>query len=447
MPRLLIGNEFNEDRAALAEAKRRKTAWWTHRLMWFAEEGDILVVAVAPEPAFVDYVLAMTGVPRSSVRILVPPPGELGIGVLTADRLAQPDFLAQLRGLLHGEDIDEVIALHPDSAVVELARALDLLDRLPGSGFLSQEGARLAGSKAVFRAVAEGTGVPVPPGTVCTRRADAARHIGAMLTAGELVMLKHDMRSGGRGNEILSPVEGVVPVGAQRAVTISGEAALLDYLADRWDWLTSHDRSPLVVERYYPDSISLFAEFWITDKGPRFGGQGELISAPLAAAEIIPAPDLDAAALTDLIEGGRRLSEALYAMGYRGVVSADAIRTPAGAVLFTEYNGRITGSTPAYHVIGKQVVGSGYAEERVLFDRDGWPMTSFSAARDKLADAGLAYDPVSRTGVVLVMPFNTGNDTLRYCVVEKTMARARECVDVVESLAEVVATTPDSAFA
>lgn len=434
MTRLLIGNEFNEDRSAVAEAKRRKTAWWTQRLMWFARDDDILVMAVRPDDEFFDHVTALTGTRRDTLRVVVPPPGELGAGVLTADRLADPVFLAALRAAIGGRAVSALVALHPDVAVADLADELGVPEMLAGGGFLGQEGGRLVGSKAVFRAIAAGTGVPVPAGSVCHDRAAGARRIGALLDAHGTVMLKHDLRSGGRGNEILSVTPGVVPVGAQRCVVVPDRRALRDYLADRWDWLTSHDRGPVVVEQYWPDSRAVFAEFDVTEDGPVPAGDGELVSAPLAAAQIIPVPHLSPAAARALADGAERLSRALHAMGYRGMVSADAIVTPEDDVLFTEYNGRITGSTPVYKVIGECVVGADYADTRVLLDRDGWPVPSFSSAMDIVARAGLTYDRETRTGVVLVMPYNTANNTVRYCVIDETLELARKRQDLLESM-------------
>ena len=45
-------------------------------------------------------------------------------------------------------------------------------------------------------------------------------------------------------------------------------------------------------------------------------------------------------------------------------------------------------------------------------------MPSFGAAVDCLAAAGLAFDPVTRTGVVLVCDFKSADGTVaEYCVV------------------------------
>ena len=67
MTRLLIANDFNEDEAGIAEARSKKTGWWAQRMVWFAEDDDVLVMTVEPEPAYLDYVTSLTGVARSSV--------------------------------------------------------------------------------------------------------------------------------------------------------------------------------------------------------------------------------------------------------------------------------------------------------------------------------------------------------------------------------------------
>jgi hypothetical protein len=442
MSRLLIGNEFNEDRAGLADAKRKKTGWWAQRLLWFARDDDVLVLPVAPDENYLEYVTGLTGTDRSSLRLVVPPPGVLGVGVLSVDRLADASLRATLVAALDGRPIETVVALHPDRAVADLASALGAEKAMPGIGFLAQGGGRLVNSKVIYRAVAGGTGVPVPIGGVCDSRAGAEETIGGLLDAGHPVILKHEFRAGGRGNEILSPSEDLPPVGAQRTVVVPDQQGLREYLTQRWDWLTSQGQHPFVAERYFPGSSAVFAEYDVTDQGVRFAGQGEMVSAPLAAAEIIPAPGLDADLTDALLDGGHRLCEPLFAMGYRGMLSADAIITPDREILFTEYNGRITGSTHIYRVIGEHLVGMDYATTRVLLEREGWPVPSLRAAAGRLAETGLAFSPSTRTGVVLVMPYNPSNSSIRYCLVAHDLQSAREQQEIVEALFEDGSGTP-----
>ncbi|WBB53718.1 peptide ligase PGM1-related protein [Verrucosispora sp. WMMD573] len=433
MTRLLVGNEFNEDRFAVADAKRKQSGWWTQRLLWQAVDDDILVLPVAPERSYLDYVTGLTGTDSATLRIVVPPVGQLGVGVLSPDRLTDPEFLAEVRAAVGGRTVTEVCWLHPDSSIARLAEAIGAADALPGFAFLAQGGGRLANSKAAFRAVAAGAGVPLPDGGVCTDQATAAALIGDMLDAGHPVILKHDFRTGGRGNEIVAPASGVLPVGAQRVVVIADRPALVTYLASRWDWLTSHGHTPVVVERYHPDHRAVFLEYLITDAGIELAGQGEMLSAPVAIAEVIPAPDLTPTTMAALVDGAERLCESLRALGYRGLLSADSLVTPDG-VFFSEYNGRVTGSTHIYGVVGAKLVGPDYADRRVLLERDDWKVPSLEAALAALTRAGLAFDPESGTGVVAVMPHNTSNGTLRYCYVAATLAEAWAGQERVEAL-------------
>jgi len=432
--RLLIGNDFLEDLTGVTDARQKKSGWWPQRLLWYAKNDDILVLPSLPDDGFFDYVTALTGTRRSSLRIVVPPAGRLGVGLLTTDRLADPDFRDGLRRAVGGRPIDAVLALHPDANIAALARDFGADDALPGYSFLSQGGGRLVNSKAVFRAIAAGADVPLPEGAVCAQRESAEEAIARLITRGCPVMLKHEFRAGGRGNEILSPAAGLQPIGARRTVVCADRAEISAYLKERWDWLTDRGQHQLVVERYFPEHTAVFAEFSITDDGPQFGGDGEMLSAPMAIAEVMPTQRVSKPVLTELIEAGRRLCDSLYVMGYRGILSADAIVTADEQIVFTEYNGRVTGSTHIYDVIGKQIVGADCARNRVLFEREGWSAPSFQAALEGLAAKGLAYDPASRTGVVLVMAFNPTDSTIRHCIVAETLDLATECQRSMDAL-------------
>ncbi|MEK8174886.1 hypothetical protein NKH77_54995 [Streptomyces sp. M19] len=67
--RILIGNDFSED----VRTDRGWTGWWVQRIVWFAEPGDILVLPVRPEEAFVDYVTSLTGTDARTLTVVVPP--------------------------------------------------------------------------------------------------------------------------------------------------------------------------------------------------------------------------------------------------------------------------------------------------------------------------------------------------------------------------------------
>ncbi|MER5527199.1 peptide ligase PGM1-related protein [Streptomyces sp. NPDC002677] len=425
MTRLLVANDFSED----ARSDRGWTGWWVQRLVWFAQDGDVLVLPTAPDEDFFAYATRLTGVDRPSLRVVVPPQEPGASGTLAPGRLADPVFLAALRAALGSRPVSEVLPLWPDAAVARLARALGAEEALPGAGFLSQAGGMLVNSKAMFRAVAGGSGVPVPEGAVCTSREAALRTIVELLDDEAPLIVKHEFLSGGRGNEILSTGGSFRPIGARRVVRLTDRAAVAAYLADTWDWLSSGGRSRPVVERYHRDSAAYFSEFLVGDATIRPTGDGELLSAPYAIGQVMPPVGLADDLLAALRAQGRRLAVPLQGLGYRGYVSADAIVTPEREVLFTEYNGRVTGSTHIYDRIGRLVVGPGYGTDRMILERvwpETWAVPDFRTALRALTESGLAYDPATRTGVVFTNAHD-GRSGVMYCVVAEHPDAAWDC--------------------
>jgi len=424
MTRVLIGNDWDED----LRADRDGFGWWVDRLVWFARDHDVLLLPEAPEESFLRYVTAHTGVDWRTLTVVVPPRSASGAGMLEGDRVADPRLAVMVTAALAGRPLDEVIPLWPHASVAVLAERLSALSALPGHAFIGQGGGAVVSSKAIFRAVSAGAGAPLPTGAVCANRLAAEEAVAQLIEQGHSVIVKLEYASGGAGNEVLSPAEGVRPVGARRTVVLSDRAAVRDYLEENWTWLTGGGTHQMVVERYFSDSRAYFAEFRLEDDGIAFGGSGELLSAPQFLGQIVPA-ELDDDLRDALIDGGRRICEPVYAMGYRGWLCADAIVTPEREVLFTEWNGRVTGSTHAYHILGDVVVGQDYTKDRVLLDKiwpRGWVTPSFEAMRDALVGSGLAYDQATRTGVIIVSGHNGLRHGANYCIVAPDIDAAWE---------------------
>jgi hypothetical protein len=413
--RILIGNDFSED----VRTDRGWTGWWVQRLIWFAEDHDILVLPGRPDDDFVEYVTARTGTCAETLRFVSPPVGRGGAGTLSPDRLAAEQLLTELRTTIGGRTVVHLSALWPDTAVARLACRLGIEAAMPGAEFVRQAGGLLMNSKSMFRAMAGGAGVPMPKGAVCTSRENAEEVINDLLDDDEPVVIKHDFLSGGRGNEILGTGGPVRPIGARRTVPIASPADVRSYLDENWAWLSSEGRGRPVVERYHPHSSAYFAEMMVGDHSAQVRGTGELLSAPYAVGQVMPAQGLPAEAEKALVDGALRLGEAVRAIGYRGVLSADAIVTPEQDVLFTEYNGRVTGSTHIYGRIGERLVGSGYGKDRMILERvwpPEWFTPSFATAHRTITKAGLAYDPATRQGVVFTNAFD-GSGGVMYCIV------------------------------
>ncbi|MGI5170146.1 peptide ligase PGM1-related protein [Spirillospora sp. CA-253888] len=425
MTTLHIGNvkteEMAGDPALLTDGQLRLAGCCAERALWFARDGDVVVLPAAPQDAFVEHVTRTTGVRASTLRILVPPAGRAGDAVLTADRLGDARLHAALRTALIGRPVTRIRAYYPDTAVVRLAEMLGVRQAVPGHGFFAQGGATAANSKALFRAVAAGLGIPVAPGMIADRPRQAENAVVRWLDAGHPVILKRELQSAGEGNEIISPGGALRPAGAGGVVVLNDRAAVRAHLAARWPWLTDGGRGRLVVERYLPGVRPVYAEYLVTDARVEHTGEGELLMAPMLDGVVSPVPDLAPDARAALLRLTRRLCEAYRAIGYRGTMSVDALVAPDGGVLLNETNSRLSGATHLHDVIGPRLAGPG----RTLLDRAGWKVPSFGEALRRLTDTGLAFHRSTRTGVLLTCDFTRLDGTVGYCVAADGIGAAR----------------------
>jgi hypothetical protein len=427
---LWIANTRTEDMvgdlATLTDEERRFAGAGSQRMAWLATNDDVVVVPWLPGDDYVDYVTALTGTDRATLRMLAPPPGALGEDILSPDRLAGADFRARLRDAIAGREVRQVAPVLSDSAVVDLAKAVGVLDALPGHEFSAQGGCALVNSKAVFRAIAAGIGAAIARGTVAARPAEAVVGIEELLAAGHPVIVKVDHQAGGAGNEVLSRIPGVRPLGARQVVPVPDRRAVEDYVERNWAWLTGNRHDRVIIERYYPESVPVYVEFMVTDDGVALLGHGQMTMNPVLEGVIAPAVALTPAEATELVAMGRRMCEPYRQLGYRGVLTPDVIVTPERELLFSEVNGRISGATHLYTAVAECLGGPSALSDRVIVERGGWRVPSFGAAVDRLETTGLGLDPVKRVGVVLVCDMSRIDGTVRYCVIGEDLAAARE---------------------
>lgn len=438
MPKLVVANvpeEMLGDLSEISPDKRKAFGQGAQRMLWHAGDGDVLVLPRRPDPVFLEYVTELTGSRAATLHVVVPPPGELGSDLVTADRLADAAFRDELRTLLARRPVDEIVCTYSDLAVTGLATALDIEYALPGHAFSAQGGDALANSKTVFRAVAAGNGVPIAPGLITDRPEHAESEIGSLLEAGHDVMVKQQFSGGGLGNEILTRTEVARPSGAANVVVLADAGAVHAYVTERWSWLTQYKGHSLVVERYFDGSSTVYAEFLATDEGCELRGTGEILMEPVATGEVIPPQSVTPETISELVETGRRASEAFRVMGYRGTICADAIRTPDGEVLFTETNGRLTASSHLHLNLIGRVVGEAYRDRRVFLERSGrWAVPSLTEALTRLEDAGLDYDPVTKLGVVVTADYTPAIGRVTYCVVAHDLDSAHGCEEKIAAL-------------
>ncbi|MFB8441224.1 hypothetical protein ACFC7A_19480 [Streptomyces niveus] len=409
--RILIGNHIDP-----SIRERGDMRAWTQRLFWFARPGDLLILCCEPDPAFVDHALDHTGVQRQELNVLTVPAGAWGDRLLDPASLTEPAFLDQVRAALGPAGagaVEEVFALWPSAAVTRLADALGVAGRYPGAAFFAQAGGEIGNNKANFRAVAAAAGVPILPGRVCRSRAEAIEATGALLenSAPGAVVVKQAHNGAGVGNQLLvrDPRMAVGHVGARHLHHLTpGADGIAAYWAERWPWASGNGRWPVVVEEFAAGADAVYSEHYASDDGTRPTGTGRLLYVGRRLShQVVPLDGVTSPVRAALLDGGTRLAEAYRAFGHRGHLSADALVLPDGTVMFTEVNAQVSGSLHIYGPIAHGIVDVTAEPARQVVEYHvppTWAVPSFAVFLAALDELRLAYDPATRTGVIVSMP-------------------------------------------
>ncbi|MFC9755258.1 hypothetical protein [Streptomyces sp. NPDC056921] len=409
--RILIGNHIDP-----SIRERGDMRAWTQRLLWFARPGDLLILCCEPDTAFVDYALAHTGVKREELTVLTTPSGAWGDRLLDPASLTVPAFVDRVRSVLGPAGagaVSEVFALWPSAAVARLADVLGVADRFPGAAFFGQGGGEIGNNKANFRALAAAAEVPILPGRVCRSRTEAIEATDALLerSAPGAVMVKQAHNGAGVGNQLLvrDAEMAVDHVGARHLHHLTpGPNGVAAYWAERWPWASGEGRWPVVIEEFAPGADAVYSEHYASDEGTRATEAGRLLYVGRRLShQVVPLGSVTEPARAALLDGGARLAEAYRAFGYRGHLSADALVLPDGSVVFTEVNAQVSGSLHIYQAIAHGIVDIVAEPARQVVEYHvppTWAVPSFAAFLAALDELDLAYDPATRTGVIVSMP-------------------------------------------
>ncbi|MCL3998102.1 peptide ligase PGM1-related protein [Streptomyces lavenduligriseus] len=407
--RILIGNHIDPSIRARGDMRA-----WTQRLFWFARPGDLLILCCEPDAAFVDYALAHTGVKREELTILAAPAGAWNERLLDPASLTVPAFVEQVRAALGPAGVvSEVFALWPSAAVARLADVLGVADRFPGAAFFGQGGGEIGNNKANFRALAAAAGVPILPGRICRSRAEATEATDALLetSASGAVVVKQAHNGAGVGNQLLvrDPEMAVDHVGARHLHHLAPSAdGIAAYWAERWPWASGEGRWPVVIEEFAPGADAVYSEHYASDDGIRATETGRLLYVGRRLShQVVPLDGVTEPVRAALLDGGARLAQAYRSMGYRGHLSADALVLPGGRVVFTEVNAQVSGSLHIYQSIAHGIVDVTAEPARQVCEYHvppTWAVPGFDAFVAALDELGLAYDPATRTGVIVSMP-------------------------------------------
>ncbi|MET9779028.1 peptide ligase PGM1-related protein [Streptomyces sp. NPDC006367] len=410
--RILVGNHIDPSIRARGDMRA-----WTQRLLWFARPGDLLVLCCEPDDAFLDYVLAHTGVKRSEMAVLAAPAGAWGDKLLDPAALTDPGFVKAVRGALDAAGgpgaVSEVFALWPSASVARFAAALGIEDRFPGAAFFAQGGGEIGNNKANFRALAAAAGVPILPGRVCHSRTEAIAATGELLksSGGGAVVVKQAHNGAGVGNQLLvrDPQLAVDHVGARHLHHLApGEDGITAYWDQRWSWASEDGRWPVVIETFAAGADAVYSEHYAADTGSEPTEMGRLLYVGRRLShQVVPLDGVSDPVRAALLDGGTRLAEAYRAFGYRGHLSADALVLPDESVVFTEVNAQVSGSLHIYQQIAHHIVDVAAAPRRQVVEYHvppTWTVPDFDTFLAALDETGLTYDPATRTGVIVSMP-------------------------------------------
>jgi hypothetical protein len=426
--RLLIGN------SGYIPAEQRERVdhrGWAQRTLWLADEGDVIVLPDLPDADYFEHICSVKGMSSDRITIVLAPEGRFGRRSIDPAALFEPAFLSDLANHLSGADLEEVFALYP-SGVAELASALGIQDSLPGADFFLQGGARLADSKATFRALAAGVELATAPGRVCSEVQEAVHITHTLMSLGHGVIVKRAHGAGGAGNEIVIAQGDHAPahIGARQVHRLrdSSVDAVTEYWEERWRWASEDGLHPVVVEQLLDVSDCLYVEFRVGDDRLEVCEAGSVYYEDgRIAREVVGIENLDRHVSQGLLDGAQSIVTAYRDLGYRGYMDVDAVLTPSGQLFFAEVNARTTSGTVLQRLLDDKRVCPGREGQAVLQESAGseWGRRTTAEFVSVIREAGLLYDRSESSGVLLLMPIslNSQRPHARYALVADPAAK------------------------
>lgn len=394
------------------------------RILWLADPGDVVILSDHPCPDFLDHVLAIKRMTPMQLTVLIAPAGRFGCRAIDPMALLEPELITMIAASL--ADVSEILPLYPHRTVAELSIMLGIEKAYPSASFFSQGGAVLADSKATFRAIAAGKGLPIAPGAVCAQPEDAVHAMHELLSQGIAVMVKQAHGAGGKGNEVVcvatDPAAHDMGARSVRVLRDRGISEIRKYWKDRWIWASDEERQPVIIERLLAVRACLYVEFFIgedglemTDSGQIFYENGRIVR------EVTGLEDAEPDVRELVVAGSQQLVECYRNLGYRGYIDVDSVDAGAGGVYFVEVNARTTAGTWLQRLL--DTVGICENRHVRVVRRESIPQTwrplTTAEFITALADNDLIYNSTSSRGVLLAGPILVRPDSIdgRYVVI------------------------------
>jgi hypothetical protein len=410
-PRIIFGNTVNRLMVTVPTPGHSATlAAISHRKLWLAKCGDIIIVHQNPSQAFRRYSCELIGIDTDSIRTI-----EIHGGIKPlAESIKSYDLEKEIQHAISQYNNVNLHCYALDQPTWQFARNLRInlleYDDFPDlrlvkliSRFNSKEG---------FRQLASRLGLPLVPGVFCDGLERLLKETRFYLSAYGKVIIKLNRSSNAYGNIILeNPINNV---------------QLKDFLLN---WRNSYPEQPeeYIVEEYKPFIGAPSIEMFIGETGPQVTYLCDQYFQKGLFSGMVSPPSLEKDAVSSALnEAAIRVGDYLFETGYRGIVDLDAGLTAAGDLFFTEINARRTAGTFIHELICRLSGNSGQYPAWISNSISKPRGLDFSDGVKKLTESSLAYHHGRGTGVILLADTLSYDRHWRYLTISPGLAEAKE---------------------
>lgn len=406
------------------------------RLLVMADSDDLIVLPHSVTDAYLDYVGTLLGRTLSRRNVVVPPGGDQRQLILNDASLNSGSVAAQIReraGDLTGWQMEAYFLDRPVMALSdELGIPLAGIDAATDQvcrDYLRCGGAETFNSKVLFRQLAATVGAPVPSGRVASSEQELAVALRVLLPDTGRVIVKQDINSGGAGNTVVTRYDESTLTGASRVLQTSAETAeeFAAVAAELWPLVARQRNVRVVAEAYHQAAHVYYSELWVPGPAgaPRLLNFGEMRMEPTFIGFEIPGQQMLPADLGDMSAHSMNLAREAGRRGFVGYINIDSITTVDGRLFFNEVNGRM-GCCTNIDYLARVLVGEDYTRQRVVLTYNWIEVHDFAAAVSALRAAGAAFDPETKTGVIIAVEDVARCGAIDYMVIGLDVEHARE---------------------
>ena len=439
MTKLIIGNGFNEAMIGDISKKqslvfRQAVASEAKRLAWLLENGDVLISPSPVSRLMMEYIAQKMALDLDSITILPASNDINNPSTLTSDTLLNAEFVNHLSKLINTDNLWEVLPYFFTSSVIHLCGRLNIPILINDTNsFMSQGGAEILNNKAVFRAIAAGQNISLPPGNVCRTAKELYCAMIELLNSHGTIIVKQIMNGGGDGNIAVTLEDRPAYPGIRELFKLASyDEVTLDLATTLWNLLADgFGNNQLVIEAYLSSKQTLYAEYLISpDKSTykrlsagtvRMDKDGDRRGNGMVNWIGFEIPFQLPAHLSEMFfTQCDILASIVSTLGYSGRINFDAIYTDDEKVFFSEINGRLGGCTHI-HFIAEKILGHNYLDTHYMLTRNRAATGDLKHAF-KVADSLCS---ISRNSGALVL--NEDVDTIgsiEYLVYAPTMNEA-----------------------